>query len=106
MSWSTYTVGLAADIDARLDALQVLPAGAPERDQQIAVAKAAAKTILASGAVGDVAFTVSIAGHSNPGHQPTAGYANEMIVVNIGAVDIGVVETFDANAAAAKVAAE
>jgi hypothetical protein len=53
---------------------------------QVSAARAAAKVVLDSGAVGDSArrdFSVSISGHSNPNHLPAAKYANDMIQVAV-----------------------
>jgi hypothetical protein len=46
---------------------------------------AAAKSLVESGALGDDTreFTVALSGHSNPGHAPVPGYANDSIYVSV-----------------------
>jgi hypothetical protein len=66
---STYSGGDAGELDAM--------------DEQFEAALAAASGILASGAVGDTACSVTLSGHANPHHAKRPGYANDAIVVSI-----------------------
>lgn len=101
MSWSTYTVGLPADIETRIDALEPPGEGTTEREDQVKAAKAAAKAVIESGAVGKgEAFTVALSGHANPAHVPTSGYANDLVTVSVTQTNAAAVEQYDANQAA------
>lgn len=96
MSWSAYTTGASADIVDRIDALEPPGESVAERDEQVAAAKAAAKAIIASGAVGTgEAFQVSLSGHTNPEHQPRTGYANDLMMVSVTQTNATVVGEFD-----------
>ena len=52
-------------------------------DEQFDAALTAAQGILASGAVGHTACSVTLSGHANPGHEKRPGWANDTIVVSI-----------------------
>lgn len=97
MSWSTYTAGLPADIDARLDALEPPGEGTVEREDQVKAAKEAAKALIASGAVGiGEGFGVSLSGHSNPSHK-----GNDLVSLSVSQILASAVQQFDAAQAAA-----
>jgi hypothetical protein len=66
--------------------------------QQIGIARQAAERIIVSRAVGgngslqradsvqganDKDFSITLAGHSNPNHEPKAGWANDTITVTV-----------------------
>lgn len=102
MSWSTYTVGLPTDIDARIDALEPPGEGTTEREEQVKAAKEAAKALLASGAVGaGEAFIVSLNGHANPEHKPAQGSGSDTVSAGISQTNAAAVETYDAQQKAA-----
>lgn len=55
---------------------------------QLEAAKKAAIAILRSGAVGDPKgenrdYIVTLSGHSNPGHAPRPGFANDTVTVTV-----------------------
>ena len=83
MSWATsYKNKRAFAEDARTHEAGDLKAAA----DQVETARAAAKLILDSGAVGDAErrdFSVSISGHSNPDHLPAKEYANDCLYVTV-----------------------
>lgn len=54
-----------------------------ERDEQVRVAKEAAKSVVAEGAVGFDTINCSINGHANPEHKPREGWANDTITINL-----------------------
>lgn len=93
MSWSA-SLGAtkATDIDAAIDGCATSPPedGLDEHVvEQVNAARAAAKGLVASGAVGDgeKAFSVTLSGHSNEGHEPADGWANDCVTVNVVQVD-------------------
>jgi len=57
----------------------------PECGDQFEAACNAAYAILASAAVGGQGkkFVVTMSGHSNPGHEPRPGWANDVITVSV-----------------------
>lgn len=89
MSWSTAPVKPVdfEHINEVIDAAMITGAQHEEHHEQFAAAKEAAKALIASGALGDGTdgrlFIVSLNGHANPGHQPTPGWANDMITVSV-----------------------
>lgn len=81
MSWNRSYVS-KADFDADVAA----PGSSTVVDaEQLAAARNAAVAIMASGAVGGEGkdFVVSLSGHGNPGHEPTRGWANDCVTVNV-----------------------
>lgn len=69
------------------------PQGATEIDtlemqEQVDIARAAARSIIESGAVGtqDKDLSISLFGHANPGHEPAKGWSNDYIQINISQV--------------------
>ena len=58
-----------------------------EHEAQLAAAKQAALLLIASGALGDGAdgrmFLVDLHGHANNGHQPTPGWANDAVSIQL-----------------------
>ena len=55
-------------------------------EDQVSTARDAARGLIESGAVGDPDdkdFSISLSGHSNPGHEPTAGMANDTITISV-----------------------
>lgn len=92
MSWSAgvKTPTKASEIDEAIDACPTVPEedGLDEHVKEaIGVAREAAKQIIASGAVGPIdgeteaSFTVALNGHSNEGHEPADGWANDCMTV-------------------------
>ena len=70
MSWSAYTVGLDTNIGDRVDALEPVGEGTIEREDQVKAAKAGAKALISSGALGQSeAYSVSLSGHSSQDHK-------------------------------------
>jgi hypothetical protein len=57
----------------------------PECADQFESAKDVAYMIVGAGAVGgsEKKFVVTLSGHSNPGHEPRAGWATDMITVSV-----------------------
>lgn len=101
MSWSA-SLGAtkATDIDAAIDGCATSPPedGLDEEVvEQVNAARAAAKGLVASGAVGDSekAFTVTLSGHSNEGHEPADGWANDCVTVTIAQVAAPAAEESD-----------
>lgn len=93
MSWNA-SLGAtkAADIPQAIDECVTTPPedGLDEHVcEQVKAAREAAKALVASGAVGDgdKAFTVTLSGHSNEGHEPADGWANDCVTVNVVQVD-------------------
>lgn len=91
MSWNVSLPATpAAEFDAAVDALE-LPvrehmtpdAYGPEAQAQFAAAKAAAKAIAASGALGRGPFGCQLNGHANPDHAPREGWANDTMNVSV-----------------------
>lgn len=89
MSWAGITATASVDeVGAKLDeAISAYNATDPGVIEQITAAASAVKTIVASGAVGNGSVTVSISGHANPDHKPTAGWANDTISVSVYCAD-------------------
>jgi hypothetical protein len=56
-----------------------------EHKQQHDVGLMSAAQILMSGIVGkdDKTYTVTISGHSNPDHEPLAGWSNDFISIHV-----------------------
>jgi hypothetical protein len=52
-------------------------------DEQFEAALSAAHGILASGAVGTAACSVTMSGHANPGHVKRPGWSNDGITISI-----------------------
>lgn len=89
MSWSLHVEPRPAPAIFRaVDAAEPSSPVSEDGEQQVRAAKAAAKDIIESQAVGgtDKHFNVSLSGHSNPGHEPAKGMANDFITVSIGQV--------------------
>lgn len=88
MSWSISVQGVPYDrsnndslIRLRDDALQQNP----ECGDQFDAALAAVNSLILSGSLGPPShtFQVSMSGHSNPGHGPRDGWANDMMTITI-----------------------
>lgn len=80
MSWSSHHPDVSAD---ELRASE-RPESAPE--DQFSAAVEAALVIIETGSVGDPLarrFSVTLAGHSNPGHEPAEGWANDAASVSV-----------------------
>lgn len=89
MSWSTHTEPREAPaIFQAIDATEPSSDISEEGEAQLRVAKAAAKDIIESQAVGGDGkqFNVSLSGHANPGHEPASGMANDFVTVSVGQV--------------------
>lgn len=96
MSWGVSTVGTAANINDRIDALQAPGAEYPPRDEQLEAAKKVAKDIIASGAIGEGdAYMVGLTGHANDGHKYVTGLAFDTIGVNVAQTSAQAVEQYD-----------
>ncbi len=82
MSWSAGTKSVAkGDADAAIDAL-IAGTGQPTHDDQLRVAKQAAKLILTN--IPGPFVTVSVSGHANGvGWQKKGGWSNDCISVNV-----------------------
>lgn len=83
MSWSAFVDTTTNDI---ADA-EIVPSPAdldgPPREQ-FEAARAAAVQLVEAGAVGvDKPIRVTLSGHANPGHEPTEGWANDVVTVGI-----------------------
>ena len=85
MSW---LIGYASKENLEKDERE--PGGFPaeptlEVSHQIETARAAARNIIESGAVGYAGkdFRVSLSGHANPSHERTEKYANDYITIAI-----------------------
>jgi hypothetical protein len=99
MSWSVSTPDSCyyPDCIEDIDKL-VIPAGSEqdtqEGNEQLAAAKAAAKSLIESGAAGStggdgstgVKFQTRLNGHANPNHVPQANFANDTITVSVSQV--------------------
>lgn len=92
MSWS-FSAQVGADEDPREKLSAVRSEADPassaaqygaraETDEAIdAAIEAAAGVVLA--VRGGLAVTVQLSGHSNPAHQPVAGWSNELVNINV-----------------------
>lgn len=87
MSWSARSVrALEVGEFGRRDLYTVSP---PELGdlaaEQLEVGMRAARSIVDGGAVGyrQDRYTVTLSGHSNPGHRPADGYANDFVSVSV-----------------------
>lgn len=82
MSWSM----MLSVEDNSIEVLGVPPTTEEEHTkEQVTVAKRVVRSLVKSGAFGDPlgAYDVTISGHANPGHTPTAGWANDSISINL-----------------------
>jgi hypothetical protein len=102
MSWSLSTVGLAADIESRIDALEPPCGDISERDVQVKAAKEAAKAMIASGTLGaPEGFAVAMTGHANPGNEKgDEGMYLDFLNVAVQQAPASAVEEYDARMAA------
>lgn len=83
MSWSECFTAVAAD---QIGALQPANEHTRSSADQFEVALATGAAIAESGVVGDPGkhrFNVVVSGHSNPGHEPSASYANDCVSVSV-----------------------
>lgn len=57
----------------------------PEHLEQYTVAVLAATDLLVSNVVGgpDKEYRITISGHGNPDHEPTAGWANDCVTISV-----------------------
>lgn len=107
MSWSVSTVALPNQVQDRVNALVAPGEEYGPRDDQVKIAKQVAVEIVESGAVGGgEAYTISLYGHANDGHQPQAGYANDTVTVSVTQTTAAAVDQFDAAHAQAQKALE
>lgn len=87
MSWSLSVSNKSADeLEEALEgASSTSREQSQESSEQVTAAIDAAIAIVESGAVGDKdkKFTVSLSGHSNAGHEPAAGMANDVINISV-----------------------
>ena len=89
MSWGSTPIkpADATHIHEAIAEAGIIGLDSEEHRQQLAVAKAVAEALIGSGALGDGAdgrlFLVSMAGHANPGHQPTPGWGNDTLTVSV-----------------------
>lgn len=87
MSWSGSVLAQFDEAEDAINAVAVSPdSDAPDQVAQVAAAKVAAVSLIKSGAVvvgSDQDVSIYISGHANPGHLPTAGYANDSLQVSI-----------------------
>jgi hypothetical protein len=63
----------------------VISQSGADAGQQFDAACTAADIVINSGSIGDSAkdFSISLSGHSNPNHEPTPGWANDCVTINI-----------------------
>lgn len=92
MSWGIPQV--TATGDSIVEALKVasedyLDSGVftDEVADQVSACISAAALIISSGAIGSGKVSVSMSGHANPDHEPTAGWANDVIALTISNAD-------------------
>jgi hypothetical protein len=85
MSWTASLPEPVAvsEVTEALASLEASPPVEGEPQEQFEAAKDAARVLVESGAVGDRPVRINLNGHANPGHEPTEGYANDMITVSI-----------------------
>lgn len=90
MSWSLSNIQTDPG-DNFEDVIQsAYPTGFNELDdhvkEAVVQAKDAATTLVHSRVFGDpeeVGFTINLAGHSNPGHLPADGWANDFVSISV-----------------------
>lgn len=90
MSWSLQTKPRPAPAIFRaIDETQPTHELSEESIEQVRAAKAAAKSVIETQAVGgsDKAFGVSLSGHANEGHEPAEGYARDFIQITVTQAD-------------------
>jgi hypothetical protein len=87
VSWSTQTPQATKKNDlGAADSYNEVQGGtnAPtETEQQVNAAMQAAAILAQAIGVGDDEVVVNLNGHSNPGHGPAAGWADEQITVSV-----------------------
>ena len=82
MSWSGSCQEVGEQVEVESFSLPPEPWTDEVRDQ-IETALAAVQSVIDSGAVGDGPYSVTVAGHANPDHEPTAGWANDGVSLSI-----------------------
>lgn len=88
MSWgASLKPTPAAEFAAAVDAMETPSAPTETQEEtaaQFEAAKAAAKAIMASGAIGTLGeYTVSMTGHAEPDHIRRDGYSADMLYVQV-----------------------
>lgn len=87
MSWSfSVTEKTADELEEALEGASAnARQQAPESDEQVTAAIAAAVTLAQSGAFGNTTekFNVGLSGHGNPKHEPASGMSNVSIYVSV-----------------------
>jgi len=86
MSWSTQSQQAVTVASGDAEILPNPPyIDDPGTLDQVEAAREAAKAIMRSGAVGgeSTLFRVTASGHSNPGHVPREGWANDCITLTV-----------------------
>lgn len=67
----------------------------PETTEQIQAALAAAEALSTAALQPTGYVTVTLAGHANPGHQPTQGWANDYVSVSVTQAPVSVPSTVE-----------
>ena len=90
MSWSvSVSKTPSAEFEAAIDALELgdgygTDFAREEAEMQLSAAKAAAKAIFASGAVGtEGEYHASLSGHAEPNHERRPGYSGDTVYVTV-----------------------
>jgi hypothetical protein len=89
MSWSVNLHNVPYEQSTIRDELKSLREDAlrqnPDCSDQFDAALEAALSVIRSGVVGPPShsFSISLIGHSNPGHGPREGYAKDLVTINI-----------------------
>jgi hypothetical protein len=87
MSWSIHVPAgvdveqVVKDWEARQEQAGVTVLA--ETREQIQTALAASKLIAESGALGDGLVYLNLSGHANEGHEPEAGWSQDMVTVSV-----------------------
>jgi hypothetical protein len=86
MSWTIAVRGVRSELGDAIYAAEPSGNEGPERDEQVAAAKAAAKWMLGATGRDNDDVSISLYGHANPDHGPRDGYSNETITVTVNVV--------------------
>lgn len=80
MSWSASGFAYKGEVE-----ISIPGEISPESGEQASEASKAVQAIVKSGVLGDpqAKYHVSIVGHANPDHSPTAGWSNDSLNINI-----------------------
>lgn len=101
MTWNARTRGRPDEIADRITRLALNGDDTKEHQQQLKAAKAAAKALVKSGAVGNSPLAVSLDGHANDRHKPDPRGVYGVVSVSVAQIPEELVDEFDAAQAAA-----